>query len=351
MRRRTIWVSITVFLLAVIIGGVLWLRARGAPEAARLLPEADAVIYISFKPIRLLTDWGKHPVTREPEYEEFVRETGFQFERDLDEAAIAVHPPEPALTNGQRSMERRFSEIFVGTIDDDKVKAYLRKLASSTENYENTEIFSIPHEDRTVRVALLSVDTVAVSNTADSSVIRGMIDRYHKIAMPFGGPKLVEDNYDDVPLGATAWTILKIPSPDGRGVSLPLPAGIAFTLPPETVTVGSLRYLGDIQFKLEAFTQSPADAEHLENNANNFLQLFRAIENSAQPRGPDDDVKTFFAGIKVERKNKRVQLTATLPKGFAKKLLEQTPDTVGPTEATPAEQPKQPTPAKKKSKR
>ena len=33
------------------------------------------------------------PVSHDPEYEKFIQETGFQFERDLDEAAFAIHYP------------------------------------------------------------------------------------------------------------------------------------------------------------------------------------------------------------------------------------------------------------------
>jgi hypothetical protein len=210
-----------------------------APEAARLLPESDGVAYFNLKPIRLATNFGDKSVSREPEYEEFVRQTGFQFERDLDEAAIAIHPAEAAIgPNGKSGPpERRFSDIFVGRFDHTKLTHYLHLLATGVEHYRDTDVFLIPHEGRSVRVAILSVDTVAVSNTADPVNIKGMIDRFHQIAQPFGGPSLVREHYRDVPFGSTGWAILRLSTPDGQAVTLPLPGGIGFGLPKGTVTV------------------------------------------------------------------------------------------------------------------
>src|ERR1035438_4634950 len=91
-RRRNLWIALAVILVIGAIVAALLLRKRAAPDAARLLPDADAVLYVNFEPVRLLTDLGKKPPkNREPEYEEFVRQTGFEFERDLNRAALAIH--------------------------------------------------------------------------------------------------------------------------------------------------------------------------------------------------------------------------------------------------------------------
>src|SRR6266403_5015282 len=198
-RRRRVWVPLTVLIILLAIAGALYLRRQEAPEAARLLPESDAVVYFNLKPIRLATNFGEKPVSHEPEYEEFVRQTGFQFERDLDEAAIAIHPAEALLGSPSSPRERRFSEIFVGRFDSTKLTHYLHQLASAVERYRDNDVFLIPHEGRSVRVAILSVDTVAVSNTADPVNIKGMIDLFHQIARPFSGPTLLRDHYKNVP--------------------------------------------------------------------------------------------------------------------------------------------------------
>src|SRR5512142_2994623 len=94
MRKRTIPIVIAVLAVALAIVAAVLLRKRAAPEPARLLPEADGYFYINLKPVRLAGVIGNNPpVTHDSDYEEFVKQTGFQFERDLDEAAFAVHAP------------------------------------------------------------------------------------------------------------------------------------------------------------------------------------------------------------------------------------------------------------------
>jgi hypothetical protein len=340
MRKRRIWLVAGVLVAVLLIAGAVYMRKLAPPEVARLLPESDGVVYISLSGFRLATKFGDSPVafSREPDYEEFIRQTGFQFERDLEEVAVAIHPAEATPTPFGPRSQRRFSEIFHGTFDSTKLNHYLHKLAGGVEKYQNTEVFSIPHDGRTVRVAILSVNLVAVSNVGDPAVIHTMIDRHQKIAAPFGGSKLLSDHYRHVPLGSSAWAIVALPSEQGRGMTLPLPNGIDFQLPAQTVTVASVRYLGSIQFKAESFTANEADAKQLTDSLNNFFQLFRSVESSVQPSGPDPDVKAFFDSIKVEQKDTRSVLTAELPLGFVKKALSAPP----PTPASPVEAPSAP---------
>ena len=343
MYRRRTGIAFAVLIAVAAIAAVLFLRAREAPEPARLLPEADAFIYINFSHVRAVTDLASHPVSREPEYQDFVDQTGFEFERDLDAAAVAVHPPELNVANGTPELQRRFSEVFTGHYDATRVGHYLHKLASSVESYGDRDIFLIPHEGRSVRVVLLGPDIVAISNTSDPAVVHGIIDRYHKLASPFAGPELLRGYYKRVPLGSSAWAILKMSAPNGQN-TVPLPGGVGFTLPAGAVTVASVRYLDplklksigslkfaslkDVEFRVEAFTRSDADAKQLTDTASTFLQLFRSVEASADPRGPDPDVKAFFDSIAVRQKNDRAILTASVPPTFFKKLVSEAPSPV-----------------------
>src|SRR5574337_867754 len=106
------------------------------------------------------------PVPHDSENVQFIQATGFQFERDLDQAAFAVHYPRPGST------ETHFSEVFIGKIQGEKLDAYLRNLSSSVDSYREVNIYNIPLEGRILRVAILGVDTVAASNQDDPSVIR-----------------------------------------------------------------------------------------------------------------------------------------------------------------------------------
>ncbi len=97
------------------------LRKHAPPEPARLLPGADAFLYIDLKWMRR-ADIATHipEVPHDPEYEQFIQATGFQFERDLQEAALAIHYAGP-LTGG----ETRYSEVFIAKIDADRLRDYL----------------------------------------------------------------------------------------------------------------------------------------------------------------------------------------------------------------------------------
>lgn len=338
MRRRRIWIAAGVLIFALLLAGAIYLRKIAAPETARLLPEAEGVLYVNLAPFRLVSDFGGSPITisRDSEYEAFVQGTGFQWERDLDEMAIAVHPAELTQTPFGVRPQRRFSEIFKARFDAGRLNHYLHKLASSVEKYRNFDVFSIPYEGRIVRVSILSVNLVAASNANDPAIIRGMIDRHLKIALPFGGPRLVSDYYRHVPLGSTAWAILSLPSAEGRSTTLPLPNGVEFQLPAGAVTVASLRYVGAIQFRAESFTANEADAKQLADSLTNFLQLFRAVETNVQPSGPDPDVKAFFDSLKVEQQESRAVLTAELPQGFIRKALTEPPPAPAPAKESAA---------------
>ena len=118
--KRTLPVLIAVLAIAAAVVAIVQLRKRAPPEAVRLLPGADGFFYINLKWIRTFNATNQlPPVSRDPDYQKFVEETGFQFERDLDEAGFAVHYPGSwgNGTTGGSATEPRFSEIFVGKID------------------------------------------------------------------------------------------------------------------------------------------------------------------------------------------------------------------------------------------
>jgi len=264
-------------------------------------------------------------VPHDPEYEQFIQATGFQFERDLQEAALAIHYASPHTGN-----ETRFSEIFVGKIDGDKLRAYLKNLASSIDNHNSVNIYNIPLENRTLRVAILGVDTVAVSNHDDAVVIRGIIDRSRKLASPFGGPALLRQFYKHVPLTSLAWAVVKVEPGQGAFATpgLQIPSG--FPLTKDTTVVASARYLGAIHFRAEAFTQSEQTAEQLTTQLNTFLAIFQSAEVSAAGHTQDSDIKSALDSLKVEQHKDRAVLTAKLPVALIRRIVAEAPAEVGP---------------------
>jgi len=338
--RRHLPIPLAVLLIVAAVALIVTLRKHAPPEAARLLPGADGFFYINLKWIRTFNASGQlPPVSRDPEYQRFVEETGFQFERDLDQAAFAIHYPQSwgGGTAGSAS-EPRFSEVFVGKIDSGRLTAYLKKISSSIDDYRGFDIYSIPLEGRTVRVVILSYDSVAVSNHPDPGVIRGMLDRSRKLASPFGGPRLLRRFYGKVPLASLSFAILRVrPETSSLGGL----GSWSLLFPHPAVAVISARYLRALHLRAEAFTDSEADAHAITEQTAAFLSLFHAAEGSVGAQGTDADVKTFFDSLKVEQSGDRAVLTAIVPPGFVRKVLtEAPPETAAPAPpAAPRDEP------------
>jgi len=330
-RRKQLWVALAVVL--VIAGGIvtaILLRRRAAPDAVRLLPDSDAVVYINLEPIRLLTDLGKKSLKdRDPQYQDFVNQTSFEFERDLDKAAFAIHY---GLADSGKSPEARYSEIFQGRFDSGRVSQYLRKLASRVESYRDLDVYIIPLEGRTVRVVLLGIDIAAASNTADPSVIHGIIDRYKQAALPFPGPPLIREYYRRVPLGSIIWTIARPPTASvaQNHSELLVPGDWSGLLPPNSIVIASARPLNDIHLRAQVLTEGEAEARVFTQRVNTYLALFKSLDISMDSGGPDPDVKAAFDSLEIHQDKSDAVLTAKVPYAFFRKVLSEPAIELGP---------------------
>jgi len=338
MRQRRLWVALAVLLFCAAVAAVVYLRSRAAPEAARLLPESDAVLFVNLRLMRLAHVFGElPPISYDPDYEQFVKETGFQFERDLDQAAFAVHAfASPPMSDAGIFERARYSEIFIGKFDAQRATAYFRKLAGNVEGYHDAVIYEIHHEGRTVRVVILGLDTVAVSNLPDASAIHSMIDKYRAAAWPGRGPALVRDHYRQVPVASVAWALAQLPAQSPQA-TLGLPGGWALParwLAGSTV-VASARYLGALHLRIETLTQSEEDAHQLLATVTTFFALIKTADLSTTQGGTDADVKAFFDSLKVEAHGNRVALTASIPQGFIRKALTPVPSPPPPPAPAP----------------
>jgi hypothetical protein len=328
--RRRLPILLAVVLVAAAVAMLVFLRKHAPPEPARLLPGADGFVYVNLRWIRRANIGGQLPaVSHDPEYQQFIEATGFQFERDLEEAAFAIHYA--GESPGGKPTQPRFSEVFIAKIHGDRLRSYLKKISGSVEDYRSVDIYSIPLEGRTLRVAILGVDTIAASNHDDSFVIRGIIDRSRKMASPFGGPALLRQSYKYVPFASLAWAILKVDPTASYSKSLD------FVFPRSAVVVASIRYLGTVHFRAEAFTASEDEAKRLTEQLNAFLKIFQAIDINGPVQSSDPDIKQFFDNLKIEQHKDRAVLTTIVPHGFIRKAFAEPPTSdAAPTENPPA---------------
>jgi hypothetical protein len=323
MRRRKLWIALAVLLVVAGIAALVYLRKRAAPEAARLLPECDAALYVNLRLIRLEHIFtAAPPISHDRDYEEFVNQTGFQFERDLDQAAVALHASSgPSDGAGGFFESAHYSEILIGKFDLERATAYLRKLANSNEQYRDAIIYVVPREGRSVRIAILGVDTVAISNTSETAAIHQMIDKYRAAARPASEPSLVHEHYRNVPLGSVAWALARMPVQSVQTGVLPGEAEMLGRWMAGSTIVASARYLRALHLRVEAVMRSQNDAQRLLETITTFFVVLKGAESSVTQGGTDADVKAFFDSLKARQEGSRVLLTATVPPGFIRKAL------------------------------
>jgi len=334
MRKRTRYSLLAVALLLLGLAAVVYLRQQAPPEVARLLPESDAIVYLGLKPLREATHFDRSPVTRSPAYQQFIDATGIVAERDLDRAAFALHRmADPTGPNGAVA----FSEVFEGQFDSARLTRYLAANATAQESYTGRTIYSIPSENRTLRVVLLAYDTVAASNMPTPEQIHSMIDRQKAAASPFSGSSLLEARYKDVPPFALAWGIGHVGLPFSAGGdqhrSIQL-LGLDLPLPADSTYVASLRLTGglenelhlaggEVSLRVDEIACNAAEAAQSAQTLTSMINLLRAIQLARQPipiTAQDKVLRQFSESIKIVGKDDRASLTAAIPVSALRQL-------------------------------
>jgi hypothetical protein len=331
VRRR--WVLLLLAVVAIGLAIVLYLVRRHEPSrAAQLLPPSEGALYVDVSLIRTAGVFDRNrPVQRDPDFEQFVRETGFDFERDLDEAAFALHNP----ANFSRGDDYpRFSEVFIGRIDPKRVGDYLHKLSTSTEQYRGETVYVIPHEGRTVRAVVFDERTAAASNTESPDAMHAMIDAWHGEGHESA---LLGGFFKQIPIGSIAWFIGRVAPPlPQTGAGMVTPSWLRDIAAGSTV-VASLRFVTQLELRVTANAPSDADAQRIAQNANSWLAVFRTLQHGMTSSGTDQDVKTAFDSIRIDQQPREVVLSADIPVGVLKKIAAEPP-----AMNAPQQPPKQP---------
>jgi hypothetical protein len=317
MRRRTQLTLLIVAIAAALLAGLVFLWRKAPPEAARLLPESDAIVYINLEPIRVATRFDQHPVPHDAAYQQFIDATGFVFERDLREAAFALHRMDnPLGPNGPVA----FSEVFAGRFDGKRLQRYLQSISTAQDQYAGHTVYAIPSQGRTVRVALLGYDMVAVSNTPTPEQIHSILDRYRTAALPFSGSSTLERYYGQVPAFSLAWAIGRISLPlAGNGgpsiLGLHIPLGL------NTAFIASLRWLGSLRLRIEEIAPNAPAATASVSAIRAITSLLATAENNLPAPMTSPDYRDLLNSIAVEQHGDRALITATIPLGLLEKTI------------------------------
>ena len=290
----------------------IFLRSKAPPEAARLLPESDGILYVDLKPFHTFLHKDLVPPRRVPEYQQFVDAIGFDWEHDLDEVAIGLHRmPDPNGPNGPVA----YSMVLVGKLTGKRLNAWLDAHTTSRESYAGHTIYSIPSEGRTVRVVQIGYDMVGVSNTPTPEQIHSMLDRHSTAAWPFAGSTLLAQHYHEVPLLSLAWGVGQIGLPFSESGAIKV-FGLSLPLESDSTIVASLKPAlslpGSLRMRVEEIAPNDEAAASQAAALGALVNVARVFTVPLGNNGANNGLKELLKSAEISHKRNRVVATATI---------------------------------------
>src|SRR6266851_2943781 len=186
MKKKRTWIGLAAVVVvlgaAVFFGYRKWDVQSGSAreEALALMPtDADAILFADFDGLRQtpfvakLYAWAPKPQA-DADYAQFVNETGFDYERDLQRITIAVE---------KRGQDSTLFAILDGKFDRQKISAYALKDGSAVKTGAR-EIFSVPVSGSAKKIsfAFLRNDRIALTNDSNLDTVLGARKRPEDIA-------------------------------------------------------------------------------------------------------------------------------------------------------------------------
>ena len=313
MNRRTRRTLQVVAAVAVLLALAVFLRSKAPPEAARLLPESDGIVYVNLKPVRTFFKANLKPPQRVPEYQDFVEATGIDWERDLDQAAIALHRmPDPNGPNGPVA----YSMVLVGKLTGAKLNGWLEAHAVARENYAGHTVFSVSSEGRTVRITQVGYDMIAVSNFPTTEKIHSILDRHRTAALPFAGSIVLSQHYHDVPLLSLAWGVGEIGLPFNESGAISI-LGFRLPLQSDSVIVASLApeitHPGSMRLRVEEIAPTDEAAAGQAASLATLVTLARGFTEPLSGNPANKGLKELLRSAEVTQSRNRVVVKANVP--------------------------------------
>ena len=176
MKKRG-WIGLAAGLVLLSTVGFYGYKKWRAPSSssrrdvlAMMPSDASAVLFADLAELRSapflaeLYAWAPKPQA-DPEYAQFLKDTGFDYERDLHRIAIAF------VKQGQDAIVFAIAD---GSFDQQKISAYARKSGTATKA-GGREFFSVPLADSAKKIAFtfLRNDRVALTDSGDLSGLLG----------------------------------------------------------------------------------------------------------------------------------------------------------------------------------
>jgi hypothetical protein len=345
--RWTLWTA-AIFLAAGLAGlDAYWHWHDSAAKTRDALlsvlpPDASAVLFVDFAELRRapfaaqLYNWIPKSQA-DAEYAQFLRDTGFDYERDLDRAAIA-------LIKGEK--ESKLFAVAEGRFDRRKIAAYVSR-SGTRENRGGREIFSVPLSDnaRKISFSFLSNESVALTDAADiatflaplpnSSDVREWRERFLRVA------------------GSPAFAVIRQDAAAGSALASRTPGG--FQSPQLSALLDQLQWMtlagkpqdNSLRIVAEGECTSEQTARQLADLLNGVLMLAQAGLSGPQTRQQldpriRDAYLELIKGADVSRLDRGETKSVRLVFDVTPKLLEAATIAVpaAPTPAAPVNPPR-----------
>jgi hypothetical protein len=200
--------------------------------------------------------------------------------------------------------------VLVGKITGQKLNSWLDAHAASRESYAGHTVYSIPSEGRTVRVAQIGYDMVAVSNYPEPEKIHSIIDRHGTAAWPFAGSTLLRHHFHEVPLLSLAWGVGQIGLPFSESGAIKV-FGFSLPLQADATIVASVRWAGSFHLRIEEIAPTDDAAAHQSAALATLVNLARIFTSPLPDNATNSGLKEVLKTAEVTQKRNRVVVTAS----------------------------------------
>jgi hypothetical protein len=184
MNRKLLWLIAILVLVATSIAAYYLLTQKPSGQAlpdllARIPADSAFVIYLDAASFRsspflkqIVDVFG--PVKQDQEYVNFVRDTGFDYSRDLDRAVLFVVPSSLEKTKAGADKWTTLT-LAEGRFDREKIIQHFQRNGGNSIQAEGTEIFSIG-TDEPLSLIFVSPTRIAISQEK-GALIRWLRDK------------------------------------------------------------------------------------------------------------------------------------------------------------------------------
>ncbi|MGH9413889.1 MAG: hypothetical protein ACRD0Y_09140 [Terriglobales bacterium] len=169
MARRRLYLTIVAACIVAMVAVSLWWALP--PSIVRRLPPGQTLVYVNTRPLRDL-DALSGPAQRSSAYQAFVRESGFDFQHDLDAMALSLQGSPTAPASATVILRGRFGSQFT---------AYLRQHALRQERIHGADAYVFPgwtRPQQLLTVLPLGAHEVLITNRKDAEPVIAHAQRW-----------------------------------------------------------------------------------------------------------------------------------------------------------------------------